>query len=763
MSTRFRRLWPCAIILALQMHAAWATNTSCNPSTFDAAGGFCARLATADLIPDIVSGGTAISSWTGDADDGYAEVPLPQSFVWYGLSYNSAFVATNGYLSFGSGYTLPGNFITSVPNAAAPNNAVYAYGDDLDPSVGGTVLYRTTPCTVDRDRNGSNDACFIVQWNGIRLYASSVLVTVQLALDFASNEALVEIETESGGGRNSRPRVVGTENADASAGLWFRPGSATTSGSVTAGYQFIFSRNDVTPPRDVTKLTGTSGAPAVDLLWQSPTDFDFAGSLVVAQSPGLVDSVPVRGRRYNVGDAVGTGVAICTTDSITARCADNLMGQSAARGYQVFAYDTLFNYSGGVDLNVNPLSSSSWGYHTRASSLAPPAAIPGQYLTATGNDGLLHRIDESSGSRGGWTPVTLAAAVQSRMMVGDLRPGGPADVTAFLSAQDGYLYRFSLADGTTSPQASRNVAGDAGCTGGSLQAGPVVMLDAFDSNANNKDDVVVIATRCGTTDNRVLLYSHDLTTLLDQYAGGPDGLGISNATPRILYRGDGNNLVYVPVRAAGGESLVLLQVDAVPSFGGQPYAVLTGLGDIDVSPVTFTQNGSQWLVVGNASSEVHLFDGLTRVAGEGSALAERNSIASNDGAVRGVAVSGALSTITGQQESWVVWSTNTQVHGAKVGADGLLDSASSWTVSVSSPSPPLVLTEVYTPGDTLAYLGTGSGTVLELDAKTGAVQNSWPVAAGITVGEPTFDWGDGVSQGLVFGSTSGAVYWLPLP
>ncbi len=763
MRRRLIRLWPVLIALVLSFEHARATNTACNPTTLDADGEFCARLATADLIPDIAASGSAISTWTGDADDGYASIGLPQSFLWYGVSYGSAFVSTNGYVSFGAGYTLPGNSITSVPNTAAPNNAIFAYGDDLDPSVGGAVYYHSSSCTLDRDLNGTNDPCFIVQWNAIRLYSSNVLVTVQLALDFASNEAIVEIETESGGGRNSRPRVVGTENAAGSAGLWFRPGSASTSGSVTAGYQFIFSRVDTTPPRDVSKLTGTSGSAAVNLQWQAPSDLDLAGTLVLAQSGSNVASTPVRGTRYSVGDSVGSAVAVCVTGSTTSRCDDAFMGRSAARSYRVFTFDTSLNYASGIDLNVTPLSSALWGFHTRASSLAPAAAVPGQYLTVTGNDGLLHRIDESSGSRGAWAPITLAAPVQSRMMVGDLRPGGPSDITAFLAAQDGYLYRFSLENGTNSPEASRNVVSDAGCTGGALQAGPVVMLDAFDSNPNNNDDVIVIATRCGSTDNRILLYSHDLTTLRDQYGGGPGGLGISNATPRILYRNDDDNLVYVPVRSTGGESLVVLRVNPVPSFGSSPYAVLTGLGDIDASPVTFAQNGSQWLIVGNGAGELHLFNALDRVAGDGSALIERNSIASNDGAVRGVAVSGAVSDGTGQQESWVAWSTDTQVHGVRVGVNGMLDLASAWSTSVPSPSPPLALTEVYAPADIKAYVGTASGSVFELDARTGTVSNSWPVGIGTSVGEPTFDWGDGIAQGLVFGTTGGAVYWLPLP
>lgn len=87
---------------------------------------------------DVMGGGLGLTL----SDDGAQLVPLPFAFPFYGRSYNQVYVHANGFLSFGQGY--PGSAYAlndCLPSIAAPNDALYALWDDLDPSQGGQVSY----------------------------------------------------------------------------------------------------------------------------------------------------------------------------------------------------------------------------------------------------------------------------------------------------------------------------------------------------------------------------------------------------------------------------------------------------------------------------------------------------------------------------------------------------------------------------------------------------------------------------------------------
>ncbi len=68
----------------------------------------------------------------GVGDDARWNLNLPFSFQFYGTSYNNCWVCTNGWLSFGADPGTNASANTSLPNAAAPNRAVYAYWENLN-------------------------------------------------------------------------------------------------------------------------------------------------------------------------------------------------------------------------------------------------------------------------------------------------------------------------------------------------------------------------------------------------------------------------------------------------------------------------------------------------------------------------------------------------------------------------------------------------------------------------------------------------------
>ena len=131
-------------------------------------------------------------------DDTYTEVQLGFPFSFYGTTYTSAFVSSNGFLSFGSGYSGYNN--TGIPNPDTPNNAIYALWDDLNPSGGanGNVYVKQTSATT-----------YVVEWYHVKSWGSNDIYTFQIVLNSADNTFLMQYQTVP----SSSGATVGVENS----------------------------------------------------------------------------------------------------------------------------------------------------------------------------------------------------------------------------------------------------------------------------------------------------------------------------------------------------------------------------------------------------------------------------------------------------------------------------------------------------------------------------------------------------------------------
>jgi hypothetical protein len=79
------------------------------------------------------------------SDDGAQALPLAFPFPFYDRVYSQVYVQANGFLSFGQAYGGSGYAANHcLPSIAAPNSAIFALWDDLDPSQGGRIAYRST-------------------------------------------------------------------------------------------------------------------------------------------------------------------------------------------------------------------------------------------------------------------------------------------------------------------------------------------------------------------------------------------------------------------------------------------------------------------------------------------------------------------------------------------------------------------------------------------------------------------------------------------
>ncbi len=134
----------------------------------------CAETITA--LPTNPAGGTTISSWTGSADDGYAQVNLTggQTVKLYGVSYSLIYVGTNGYITFNAGQT-GYTESTSTHFAVARISGLF---DDLNPGQGGSVSYKQL---ADR---------LVVTWLNVPEHSAGNQNTFQIEMFFDGNLAV---------------------------------------------------------------------------------------------------------------------------------------------------------------------------------------------------------------------------------------------------------------------------------------------------------------------------------------------------------------------------------------------------------------------------------------------------------------------------------------------------------------------------------------------------------------------------------------------
>lgn len=183
---------------------------------------------TQDFTQGGASGATSIVGQSGtttlgnsNSDDATVATSIGFAFDYFGTSYSSVNVDTNGYVTFGGA---PGSTFTNGNIAAGDvlggNPAIAAFWDDLSPNIAGDVYVRTT---------GSPGAQqFIVEWNNVPYFnaGSSDGGTVQLILDEATGQIeILYLDTDFAGADTSHDNgasaTIGIQNGTAGSGTEF--------------------------------------------------------------------------------------------------------------------------------------------------------------------------------------------------------------------------------------------------------------------------------------------------------------------------------------------------------------------------------------------------------------------------------------------------------------------------------------------------------------------------------------------------------------
>jgi subtilisin family serine protease len=122
------------------------------PQHTDAFGYFC-RIET----PNYMEGDTPLGL---SGDDSAVQVDLPFAFTFYGETYNTAYVATNGFLNFlGSDATFSNS---SIPSSGTPNAAIYPYWDDMFMDGSASAFIAVLGSAPNRQ--------FVIEWRNVAYF-----------------------------------------------------------------------------------------------------------------------------------------------------------------------------------------------------------------------------------------------------------------------------------------------------------------------------------------------------------------------------------------------------------------------------------------------------------------------------------------------------------------------------------------------------------------------------------------------------------------
>ncbi len=168
-------------------------------------------------------------------DDAGATVNLPFSFNFYGTSYTTASVSSNGYILFGgtvaSSTTVNGNL--AMPNTATNNNSIALTGCDLHTRTTGSVDTFTVGVAPTRK--------FVVRYNDMRFFsdATTSLVSGEIVLNEGSGVIEIVVGTVNAG-TDTRTRTLGIENAAGTAAMT-APGKNNDTWSVSTPITYRFT------------------------------------------------------------------------------------------------------------------------------------------------------------------------------------------------------------------------------------------------------------------------------------------------------------------------------------------------------------------------------------------------------------------------------------------------------------------------------------------------------------------------------------------
>ena len=166
-----------------------------------------------------------VATEVSNCNDCCQTVPIGFEFDFYGEGKSEVSISANGFLTFDA-EDCAGHHISQSPvvNPDAPNDAIYGFWSDFDPTLGGSIYYATEGTPGHR--------LFIVEYQDVRNYWDrpnhTASMTMEIVLDEATNDILVQFLSVSDSAENAGQY----DGARASVGIeQSRHGSSPTASS----------------------------------------------------------------------------------------------------------------------------------------------------------------------------------------------------------------------------------------------------------------------------------------------------------------------------------------------------------------------------------------------------------------------------------------------------------------------------------------------------------------------------------------------------
>ncbi len=182
---------------------------------------------------------TATDLGLNGIDDGDTEIAIGFDFDFYGSTYNTVWVHTNGMLKFGGSNELSYFEFLGIPDASAPNNYIAPFWEDLNPIVSSGGIFSQVQGSAPNRR-------LVLQWHDLKHFRQveaggpQGTVTFQAILYEGSNDIVVQYQDASfdkPGFNDGARALTGLEFIDGTRGVEY----ANQVGGLTAGMALLYS------------------------------------------------------------------------------------------------------------------------------------------------------------------------------------------------------------------------------------------------------------------------------------------------------------------------------------------------------------------------------------------------------------------------------------------------------------------------------------------------------------------------------------------
>jgi hypothetical protein len=219
--------------------------------------------------PDYVEGDTPLAL---AGDDNNTQVNLPFAFTFYGQTYNTAWVCTNGHLTFQNPNSTFCPFSnSSIPSTFTPNAAIYPYWDDMFIDDSSSMWTRTL----------SNPTRLVIEWRNAAYFPGGSVDRVDFEVVlYANGQILTEYRNIDNAHEQGNSATLGIENATGDDAFQYSFNEASIEGSSFAVRYRLppngFVEGHVTDASDNLALAGATikALQGGNVIRQTTTDAD---------------------------------------------------------------------------------------------------------------------------------------------------------------------------------------------------------------------------------------------------------------------------------------------------------------------------------------------------------------------------------------------------------------------------------------------------------------------------------------------------------